>query len=237
MSALSCNNISDDDDSSSLITQEPYMYSSPSKDVTTSSRNPTAHTDDFFLNLEFELPPGFKLPPLEPATPQPHIAATFEAAFGVASKNKPTRRSSRIIVKKKVGPHYHLNVAQTIKVKKMAAAASKQQSAINGSSKPRKKKAAKKNTPKEDMVGLRVYAEFPKNEEWYWGIITGEKEEYNAIGKCYNYEVLFDDNDVAECWGSKIYTIPEYEEHRAVMWPHLVNEEPPEKPVRKSIEF
>jgi hypothetical protein len=193
---------------------------------------------------------------LEQPIVQPRIAATFEAAFGVVAPTRPkssrTRTSARRMQKSvlQVGPHHHLNVAQTVKVKKRAVVVVHSTAAGKLDNPPavkplaivrqRKKRgstsSALPKTPSsmtisnQEMVGARVYAEYPDNHTWYWGLIT-RAQPYNHLADCCQYEVCFDDGEVVESIaGPKIHTLSEYLEHRALLWPHLVEAAPPERP-------
>ena len=153
-------------------------------------------------------------------------------------KSSRTKTSARRIKNSvlQVGPHHHLNVAQTVKVKKRAVvmvhstAADKPYVDNSPADKPlaivcqRKKwgsaSSALPKTPSstmisnQEMVGARVYAEYPDNHRWYLGLIT-RAQPYNHLADCCQYEVCFDDGEVVEIIaGPKIHTLLEYLEDR-----------------------
>jgi len=82
------------------------------------------------------------------------------------------------------------------------------------------------------FVGRRVYAEFPDNEQWYWGIVTSVRERR---GKLPSFSVWFDDGDsLDDLSGKNILTVEEYQKK----WQHIFKKPPPKLPKHlKEAEF
>lgn len=61
---------------------------------------------------------------------------------------------------------------------------------------------------KTSFLGIRIYAEYPGNDLWYWGLVV---KEYFKSGKMF-YTVWFDDGDVGEnIPGSKTIHLLDYQ--------------------------
>lgn len=74
------------------------------------------------------------------------------------------------------------------------------------------------------FVGRRVYAEFPNNQQWYWGIVTNVQINRS---KSPSFSVWFDDGDsLDDLSGKNILTVEEYEEK----WQHIFKKPPPKLP-------
>mmetsp|Transcript_12011 Transcript_12011/g.19929 ORF Transcript_12011/g.19929 Transcript_12011/m.19929 type:complete len:269 (+) Transcript_12011:57-863(+) len=245
-----CDESSDGSSICSLATQEPFV-SIHKKEVATALLLPADLQIDFELDEDDDL---LYLPDEEEQTPHtPRVAASFKDAFGliiVDRKSTTTRREkvrrsreSELTLGLKPDPYHHLNPAQTVKMWKRNAQSKTwfEKEVEDGPAsmvKPRtsEKQESKKNPAqmrqmRSDMLAIRVYAEYPSNRQWYWGLIT-RVQEYNWTAGCFTFQIWFDDGDVGEnIPGNKIFTIPEYCEHRALLWPKLGdNHEPPSRP-------
>jgi hypothetical protein len=90
--------------------------------------------------------------------------------------------------------------------------------------KPETKKKAKlpRSTAASKVVGTRVYACYPANHQWYWGMIT------RANCQSEQYSVWFDDGEwVDQVPAKDLVTEQEYRQD----WQHVFQKPPPKRPL------